>query len=156
MRYFCILLALGLNFFSALIFASPKLVIASGTDIVVFDREELEAFPQTTIVTQSPFFDGEVRFTGPTVKRIIDSFELSGNTQIKLHALNDYSVTASVKEILSLDAIIATRQDSKIMSVRNRGPFWVMLPLSNRPELDHENYHRFMIWQLSRITLESM
>ncbi|MGP9833543.1 hypothetical protein [Marinobacter sp. NSM] len=40
------------------------------------------------------------------------------------------------------------------MSIRDRGPFWVMLPLSTRPELDEELYHRLMVWQLSEIILE--
>ena len=40
------------------------------------------------------------------------------------------------------------------MSVRDRGPFWIMLPLSERPELDDPLYHRFMVWQLSGIELE--
>ena len=53
-----------------------------------------------------------------------------------------------------MDPIVATRMDSQPMSVRDRGPFWLMLPLSDRPELDEQEFHRFMIWQLEAIILD--
>ena len=133
---------------------SPKLQIKSGDQTLILDRAELEAFPQTTIVTKSPYFDGEVAFTGPTLKRIVESFGVTGEAQLTLRALNDYQVSGSLDEVLGLDAIIATRMNAQTMSIRNRGPFWVILPLSDRPELDNEDYHRYMVWQLSEIQLE--
>lgn len=155
MRTFTALTALFLAFFSAPLFASPELVVEGSSGTLVFDFEELEAFPQTTVVTASPYFDGKEEFSGPTLKRVVERFGLSGETTLTMHALNDYKVGGSVEQLMDLDAIIATRRDSKKMSVRNRGPFWVILPLSDRPELDVEEVHRFMVWQLSRISLEN-
>ncbi|WP_305965350.1 hypothetical protein [Marinobacter salsuginis] len=140
--------------FSSSVLAAPKLTITSGTNTLVLDRNELESFPQTTFSTTSPYFDGEVQFSGPTLERVLETFGVSGQSQITLTALNNYKVTGSLEELLSLDAIIATRRDSKTMSVRDRGPFWVILPLSERPELDNEDFHRYMVWQLSGIELE--
>lgn len=140
--------------FSAQAIAAPKLTITSDADTLVLDRNELESFPQTTFSTISPYFDGEVQFSGPTLSRVLETFGVSGETQITLTALNDYKVTGSLEELLSLDAIIATRRDAKTMSVRDRGPFWVILPLSQRPELDEEDFHRYMVWQLSDIELK--
>jgi len=95
-----------------------------------------------------------VQFSGPTLARVLETFGVSEQSQITLAALNDYKVTGSFEELLALDAIIATRRDTKTMSVRDRGPFWVILPLSQRPELDEEAFHRYMVWQLSGIELE--
>ncbi|MBY6072020.1 hypothetical protein KUV35_11975 [Marinobacter salsuginis] len=140
--------------FPAHVLAAPKLTITSGASTLVLDRNELESFPQTTFSTTSPYFDGEVQFSGPTLERVLETFGVSGQSQITLTALNNYKVTGSLEELLSLDAIIATRRESKTMSVRDRGPFWVILPLSERPELDTEDFHRYMVWQLSGIELE--
>lgn len=59
-----------------------------------------------------------------------------------------------MKELMSLDAIVSTRQNGEPMSIRQRGPYWIMLPLSERPELDSEDFHRYMVWQLNRIELK--
>ncbi|GAA0846241.1 molybdopterin-dependent oxidoreductase [Marinobacter szutsaonensis] len=133
--------------------AAPELVVRSGSKVLVLDRDELETFPQTTVTTSSPYYDGTVEFTGPTLKRVLDTFGLGDQTQLTFRALNDYQVKGTLAELLDLDAIIATRMDGRSMSVRNRGPFWIILPLSERPELDHGDYHRFMVWQLDQIEL---
>lgn len=134
--------------------AAPKLTITTDTDAVILDRNQLEAFPQTTITTTSPYYEGTAEFSGPSLKRVLESAGLSGQSRITFQALNDYQVEASLDEVMGLNAIVATRMNGKPMSVRNRGPFWVMLPLSDRPELDSEEYHRFMVWQLNRIGLQ--
>lgn len=134
--------------------AAPTLTISNSDQKLILDRTELEAFPQTRIVTTSPYYDGTAEFTGPSLSRVLESFELSGDTRIVLRALNDYRVDGNLKELLAMDPVVATRMDSEPMSVRDRGPFWLMLPLSDRPELDEQEFHRFMIWQLEAISLD--
>lgn len=134
--------------------AAPTLTISNSDQELILDRTELEAFPQTRIVTTSPYYDGTAEFTGPSLSRVLESFELSGDTRIILRALNDYRVDGNLKELLAMDPVVATRMDSEPMSVRDRGPFWLMLPLSDRPELDEQEFHRFMIWQLEAISLD--
>ncbi len=141
-------------FLPAIAQAAPELVVKSGTKVLVLDREEMEAFPQTTVITSSPYYDGAKEFTGPTLKRVLDAFGLSDQTRITFQALNDYRVHGTLAEVLALDAIVATRMEGRTMSIRNRGPFWIMLPLSDRPELDHGDYHQYMVWQLDRIELK--
>ncbi|WP_296935334.1 hypothetical protein [uncultured Marinobacter sp.] len=154
MRRLPLIFLLMIFVFPAHVLAAPKLTITNGASTLVLDRNELESFPQTTFSTISPYFDGEVQFSGPTLARVLETFGVSGQSQITLTALNNYNVSGSLEDLLSLDAIIATRRESKTMSVRDRGPFWVILPLSERPELDNEDFHRYMVWQLSGIELE--
>jgi len=134
---------------------TANLTITDGAESIVLGRSELEAFPQSTVVTSSPYFDGEETFSGPTLTRVLEPLDVSGERNVTLKALNDYTVTGPLREILSLDAIVATRRNTKIMSVRDRGPFWIILPLSTRPELDDENFHRYMVWQLNGIELSN-
>ncbi|WP_273004526.1 hypothetical protein [uncultured Marinobacter sp.] len=148
------LFALLFSLLSLPLQAAPKLTLISADRQQVLDRDQLEALPQTTIVTTSPYFEGTATFTGPTLARVLDALGVSGRSQATFLALNDYRVSGSLDELLSLDAIVATRKDGQAMSVRDRGPFWIMLPLSERPELDDPLYHRFMVWQLSGIELE--
>lgn len=134
--------------------AALTLQIVSGDKVLVLDRDELETFPQTTIVTETPFYEGLKSFTGPALNRVLNSFGLDDQSQLTLRALNDYEYTGSLEEIMALGAIIATRDDGLPMSVRDRGPFWIMLPLTDRPELNTPEMHRYMVWQLSVIELQ--
>lgn len=134
-------------------FAAPELEVTNGAQTMVMDRTELEALPQTVIQTISPYFEGKVEFSGPTLEQVIQRFDPSEETAITMVGLNDYQVSGGLEDLLAMDAVIATRRNGDTMSVRQRGPFWVILPLSDRPDLDQEDYHRFMVWQLNRIEL---
>ena len=134
--------------------AAPKLTIHHANGSETLDRAQLEAMPQISLTTQTPYFDGDVAFSGPSVQQLLDRYEVTDDAEVTLRALNNYQVSVEARELRQLGAIVATRMNGKTMSVRNRGPFWVMLPLSERPELDHEDYHRLMIWQLSEIDLD--
>ncbi|MFQ1877342.1 hypothetical protein ACK36J_07910 [Aeromonas veronii] len=37
------------------------------------------------------------------------------------------------------------------MTLRNKGPLWIIYPLSDHPELNKELYHSRMVWQLTAI-----
>jgi hypothetical protein len=134
--------------------AAPELILRGAGEQRVLTRSDLEQLPQTTIVTASPYFPGRVAFSGPSLARVLSLLDTSRFSRVTLKALNSYQVSATLEELLALDAIIATRRDGEPMAVRDLGPFWVMLPLSDRPELDSLVYHRFMVWQLTHIELE--
>jgi len=149
-----ILTAFAFLIFATTAQAGPSLTVTNGSQSLVLDRAELETFPQTRIETINPYFDGVAEFTGPSLSRILEPFDVSDDTRIVLRALNDYRVDGTLGELLAMDPIVATRMDSEPMSVRDRGPFWLMLPLSDRPELNEQEFHRFMIWQLEAISLD--
>ena len=50
--------------------------------------------------------------------------------------------------------ILATRQDGKVLTRRNKGPIFIIYPLSDYPDLDQERTHSFMVWQAVRIDAE--
>ena len=37
------------------------------------------------------------------------------------------------------------------MTLRNKGPLWVIYPLTDHPELNKELYHSRMVWQLTAL-----
>jgi hypothetical protein len=153
MKSFLSIVGLFLFLVSGQGLAAPTLELTNGNESTVLDWSDLESLPQATIKTASPYFEGEVEFSGPTLRSVINQIDASEKKKITFIALNNYRVSGDITKLLSMDAIVATRQDGKTMSIRQRGPFWVMLPLSDRPELDHEDFHRFMVWQLDQIKL---
>lgn len=119
-------------------------------------QTELDAMAQQTVDTATPYSHGEVRFSGPLLEDVLEKVmddEIEQGTPITLTALNDYTVHTTVDVLSKADAIIATRKDGIRLSIRDRGPFWLILPLSDRPELDNENYHRLLVWHLHQIRI---
>mgnify|MGYP002138113442 CR=1 FL=1 len=50
--------------------------------------------------------------------------------------------------------IIADRRNGALMPIRDKGPLWIIYPLSNQSELDGESTYSKMIWQLKQLTIK--
>lgn len=123
---------------------------ANDGDRAVLDQALLEGLGMATIRTTTSWTDGVVEFTGPTVASVLDAVGANGRT---LHAVavNDYAVDLDADELRRYGAILAMRQDGRQLSLRDKGPLWVVLPRDQHPELMDEANNSKWIWQLRTI-----
>ena len=119
-------------------------------EAAIFDLEELERIGTVDLVTDTPWTETEVRFTGVLIRDLLDLLGASGTT-VSMVALNDYAVTIPIEDFSDHDVIIATQRDGAVMRVRDKGPLWVIYPWSEKPELRNEVYYSRSIWQLKSI-----
>jgi len=122
-------------------------------EVAEFDLEMLEALPQHTTKTITPWYEGEITFTGPLLASVFDAVDGQGD-MVRVRALNDYSVEIPVTEIRDYPVILATRVDGKRFSIRDKGPLFVIYPFSEFPELYNEVSFNKSVWQVARIEVE--
>jgi len=119
---------------------------------VRFDRAGLAALGPVTFRTTSIWTDGLHSFTGVPVVKLAEAFALKSDSAIILHALNDYEVQMPLAEATPEAPILAYEMDGKPMSVRDKGPIWVVYPYDAKPAL-YQTVTAFArsVWQLDRI-----
>ena len=134
--------------------ASALLTVTSngGADVVSFDRDELEKLPATSFETSTPWTEGKTRFEGVKLGDILKAVKADGN-EVVATALNDYAVVLPVSDENGADPIIAYKMNGSPMSVREKGPLWVMYPYDSDEALQTETYQSRSIWQLNRLTV---
>lgn len=118
-----------------------------------FDDALLDALPQKSFVTETPWTKGPVKFTGPLLSDVLNAVNASG-TNLKALALNDYKVNIPVEDAKKYGIILARQMDGKMLSVRDKGPLFVMYPFEQFPELKTSVYFSRCIWQLQSIAVE--
>jgi len=77
-----------------------------------------------------------------------------GATRLKLRALNDYVAYVPIEDFFRWPVMLALKLDGAYMSVRNKGPIWVVYPNHIDPELGSAAFQGKWIWQLAEITIE--
>jgi hypothetical protein len=122
-------------------------------DGAVFDMEMLNALAQHTTVTETPWTEGEVSFAGPLGRAILEAVGASG-TELEVTALNDYAAKVPVADLVENDVILATTMDGKPMSVRDKGPLFLIYPFDQNPDLFNEIYFNRSVWQIKSITVK--
>ena len=150
---------------SAIVFAQiPSVAIAQNALSLQIERsansssainltlEDLDKLRQTEFTTSTIWTDEPVKFSGVSLYELLKSLEISGKT-IELIALNEYSISIPMSELDNPLPIVATRMDDEQMSVRDKGPFWLVYNYDSDPSFQNETIYSRSIWQLNRINL---
>ena len=110
---------------------------------------EIDALKQTEIVTGTPWTNGKNTYTGPAMAMLAAR---GGDVrEARVLALNDYSQVVPAEDWAKHPVIMASRMDGKTMSIREKGPFWVVYPLDADAELRSQRIHARMVWQVKTV-----
>lgn len=115
-----------------------------------FDDAMLEALDKRETQTATPWYDGIRKFEGPLGRSLLDAVG-AGGTQIRVTALNDYVTIIPISDFTDFDVILATRIDDAPLSVRDKGPVFVIYPFDQQPTLNNETYYGRSAWQVKSI-----
>lgn len=124
----------------------------NGDGVARLDRRQLEALGMRELVTSNPFVDGVHRFAGVLLSDVLDLVGADGTT-IMARALDGYTVQIPVQDARAYPVMLALERDGERMTVRNKGPIWIIYPIDQYDELDTEEFSARSIWQLSRLTV---
>lgn len=111
-----------------------------------FDLDLLKAMEWEEVNTFTSFTDGMQTFEGPRLSSLLDFVSASGTT-IGASAINDYFVDIPVTHAENQGVILAVLHNGKAMTVRDKGPIWVIYPQSE-DEAKLKRFDNEMIWQL--------
>jgi hypothetical protein len=115
-----------------------------------FDLTMLENLPRVSLVTETIWTTGTQTFEGV---RLQDVMKASGVAEgrLKAFAINDYAVDIPFDDVRDGSAIIAFMRNGSAMSVRDKGPLWIVYPFDEDARFRSEVYYSRSIWQLDRI-----
>ena len=113
----------------------------------------LEALPQHSFTTMTPWAAQPLQFSGPLLRDVLQAVGAHGQ-RLVARALNDYSVQIPVQDAMAYDMVVATRMNGQPMSVRQRGPLFVVYPFDSKAELKSSTYIERSIWQLHAIEVQ--
>jgi hypothetical protein len=107
--------------------------LASPVDVQL-DEAGFAKLPKLAMTVPTPWYPTPQTFEGPLLRDIL---KLAGiNTgMIKLIALNDYIITIPVSDAMQYDVIVARKHNGQPMTVRDKGPLFVMYPFDKNKEL---------------------
>jgi len=132
---------------------SGKIGKTNGDGVARFDMAMLNALPQRTIKTRTPWYPGITEFTGPLLADVLALTEAQG-ANIRASALNDYSIVIPASDAADHQIVLATLLNGKPMSIRDKGPTFIVYPFDSKEELRASTYYERSIWQLKSLELK--
>ncbi|MFC7395763.1 molybdopterin-dependent oxidoreductase [Chelatococcus sp. GCM10030263] len=139
-----------------LLTVSGKISVMNVGNTAAFDRAMLEALPRHQLKTSTVWTDGVKTFDGVLLRDVLARVGAAKGegTIVKATALNDYSIDIAVADFDRFDVLLAWSMDGERLTVRDKGPLWIVYPRDQFSELHDERYDQRWAWQLNRLEVK--
>lgn len=117
---------------------------------VTFDMAALQKLPEVSFTTTTIWTQGPQTFTGVPLAAVLKAAKMTG-TSLQATAANDYAVQIPIEDWGNTGPIIAYKRNGKTMTLRDKGPLWIVYPYDSNPAFRTEVIYTRSIWQLDRI-----
>lgn len=111
------------------------------------DREQLSQFDMVSVKTATRWTDGISVYRGPLLRDVLKVVGIKSNL-VSAIAFNEYQVEIPYEDFQNYNVILAMERDGVPLTVRSKGPLWVIYPWSDFSELDKDEFYSRSIWQL--------
>lgn len=115
-----------------------------------FDLAMLESLDPVEFKTTTIWTEGPQSFRGVPLSRLISELRAEG-TIILASALNDYTVEIPVTDAVEGGPILAFEQNGERLSVRDKGPLWIVYPYDSTPDYQTVVIYARSIWQVAHL-----
>ena len=92
------------------------------------------------------------QFTGPKIEDLLKLLAAEGE-YIEAIALNGYKITIPMQDVKKYSIILALQHNGEILSVRRRGPSWVIYPWSDMKLTRNHKFYTRSIWQIKSLNI---
>ncbi|MEP3296844.1 MAG: oxidoreductase [Pseudoruegeria sp.] len=121
-------------------------------DAMELDYSMLSSLPSVSFETSTIWTEGVSEFTGIPLAALLDYVDADGHT-IKAYAINDYAVQLPIEGLTESYPIVAFQKDNEEMTVRSKGPLWIVYPFDSSADLQTETVYARSIWQLNKLEI---
>jgi hypothetical protein len=127
--------------------------VTNDGEAATFDRAMLYALPQHRLETYTDWTDGLQTFEGPLLADVLERVGARGDA-IRAIALNDYAAEIPVTDLEMYPILLALRRNGKAMTVREKGPIWIIYPNPDPDRRHPGRQNHKSVWQLSRLHVQ--
>ena len=117
-----------------------------------FDLAMLQEIGTATISTSTPWTEGVQIFKGLPLNQLLAHIG-AAPTRLRVAAINEYQVEVPASDAIDGGPILAWEQSGRLLSIREKGPLWLMYPFDTKAEYRTEEIHSRAIWQVLQIDL---
>ncbi|MBT9383680.1 molybdopterin-dependent oxidoreductase [Pseudooceanicola sp. CBS1P-1] len=128
------------------------LTVTTPAGVTRLDRAALNALEATEFTTSTIWTEGPQTFRGVRMTTLLAHLGITRGA-VHLTAANDYTITIPVQTFRPDGAILAYSRNGAPMSLRSKGPLWMVYPYDSSPDFQTEVIYSNSIWQLERLSV---
>lgn len=118
----------------------------------VFDLALLELLGTASFETSTQWTEGVAEFKGVSLHRLLEAAGAKPSG-LEVIAINEYQVEVPATDAVDGGPILAWQQSGKLLSVREKGPLWLIYPYDKTEAYRTDEIYARSVWQVVKINL---
>lgn len=131
---------------------AEPLLISGPSGEVSLSQEDILAMSDQQVVTQTPWTDDTLTFRGAPLAAVLARAGINDGW-VNARGLNNYSINVPVDQALAAKAFLAVHMNGELMRIKDKGPFWIVFPWDEHPELLTREIRAWSVWQLQALSV---
>jgi hypothetical protein len=132
---------------------SGKIASTNKGETAEFDRAMLESLGMVSFETETPWYNGKTKFEGIPLSKLMQHLGAKGE-HLLVVALNDYSSDIPMADVMKYNVLLALKINDEYISVKDKGPLFIIYPFDSAPELKSQAYFGRSVWQIAKIIVK--
>ncbi len=124
-----------------------QIMVRNWGNCAALDLATLRAVGAVEVSTSTIWTEGVQRFEGVPLKALLERLGAMGSV-VWARAANDYGAEIPVAETSDEGPVIAFRMNDRQMSLRDKGPLWIIYPYDADSRYRNEVVYARSVWQL--------
>ncbi|MDR9484222.1 MAG: molybdopterin-dependent oxidoreductase [Sediminimonas sp.] len=120
---------------------------------IALGLDDLRTLPRAAFRTSTNWTAGRERFEGVHLHDLLAYLGVRDGV-MRLIGLNGYEARFPVADVRPDGALLAFARNGAPMSIRDKGPLWLVFPFDRDARYRTETYYARSVWQLDRIRIE--
>jgi hypothetical protein len=148
------LILLSLSFLFNIAYAEKAIttVYDKNNNIVLEIKEsELKNYKQMSFSSKTPWYPEIKKFDGISFRDVLEKAKIKENSKLQIVAWNNFEVEVPAEDGYKYKTILTTHINGKRITLRDKGPLFLMYPLDDNPILNTGMYFNRSAWQIKEI-----
>jgi len=124
----------------------------------VLASDDFTQLPQNSLQTSTAWTEGPQNFDGVLLRDVLATVGVDGkdaaDRSITILAINDYSISIPLQDAYRYNVLVAHKMNGRELSLRDKGPYWIVYPRDQHQELNDSRYDHRWAWQLKQIEVK--
>lgn len=137
-----------------LLTVSGNFAVKNFKRVAEFDRPMLKRMRRVEFETSTMWTEGVKVFSGVPLIDVLQAIGTDEGTTVIAKAMDGHEVQIPISSLTEAAPIIAYEIDGNELSVRKKGPLWVVYPYDSEDSFQTAVIYSRSIWQLDRLFIK--
>ncbi len=125
-----------------------------GKVLLELTESSLEKFKKDGFKATAPWYKQTHQFDGISFADVLTKAGVSAKETLVVVAWDKYKIEMPASDVFETNVILATHIDGKRFELKDKGPFFIMYPMDDKPKYKDPTYFNRSVWQIKEIRVK--